>query len=162
MATKTMSNVTHKNAFGMSSQVCQVYVFALSKKVAQHLGMELSGVESMVKKLFVPVIAATALAGCSGSDDAELDKNSRGSITISGDEFIAGVTLTATASDPDGIIEDTLKYAWSTGATGPTYTITEADEGTVISVSANYTDEAGFTEGVCASTSLRHISSKKL
>ena len=107
----------------------------------------------MVKKLFVPVIAATALAGCSGSDDAELDKNSRGSITISGDEFIAGVTLTATASDPDGIIEDTLKYAWSTGATGPTYTITEADEGTVISVSANYTDEAGFTEGVGASTS---------
>ena len=107
----------------------------------------------MVRKLFVPVIAATALAGCSGSDDAELDKNSRGSITISGDEFIAGVTLTATASDPDGIIEDTLKYAWSTGATGPTYTITEADEGTVISVSANYTDEAGFTEGVGASTS---------
>lgn len=86
----------------------------------------------MVKKLFVPVIAATALAGCSGSDDAELDSNSRGSITISGDEFIAGTTLTATASDPDGIIADTLTYAWSTGATGSSYTITEADEGSVI------------------------------
>ena len=108
----------------------------------------------MVKKLFLPVIAATALAGCSGSDDAELDSNSRGSITISGDEFIAGVTLTATASDPDGIVAGTLTYGWSTGATGPTYTITEADEGSIISVSANYTDEAGFTEGVGASTSV--------
>ena len=151
---KSYSHVKITTAcFDMTSQVCLFYVDTIvSEKKHNTWELALSGVESMVKKLLIPVMAATALAGCGGDDEAELDKNNRGSITLSGDEFIAGVTLTATANDPDGIIADTLKYAWSTGATGTTYTITEADEGSVITVSANYTDEAGFTEGVGAST----------
>ncbi|TRY33154.1 VCBS domain-containing protein [Aliiglaciecola sp. M165] len=108
----------------------------------------------MVKKSLIPIIVATALVGCGTDDNAELEGNSRGSITISGGDFIAGSTLSASVTDADGIRADSISYAWSTGATGTTYTITEADEGSVISVSARYTDEAGFTEGVGASTTV--------
>ncbi len=106
----------------------------------------------MFKKSLISVIIATALAGCGGDDNAQLDSNTRGSIEITGTDFFAGGELSALATDADGIQAETLVYVWSTGVTGPTYTITEADEGSPISVSANYTDNAGFTEGVGAST----------
>ncbi|MDO7085821.1 VCBS domain-containing protein [Pseudocolwellia sp. AS88] len=106
----------------------------------------------MFKKSLISVIIATALAGCGGDDNAQLDSNTRGSIEITGNDFFAGGELSALATDADGIQAETLVYVWSTGVTGPTYTITEADEGSPISVSANYTDNAGFTEGVGAST----------
>jgi VCBS repeat-containing protein len=108
----------------------------------------------MFKKSIIPIVVATALVGCGGDDKAEIDSNSRGSIEIIGSDFIAGATLSATVTDADGIVDGTLSYAWSTGVTGTTYTITEADEGTIISVAANYTDEKGFTEGVGASTTV--------
>ncbi|WP_299074893.1 VCBS domain-containing protein [uncultured Paraglaciecola sp.] len=107
----------------------------------------------MFKKTLIPLVITTALVGC-GSDNAELEGNSRGSIQITGSNFVAGASLSASVSDSDGIQSGTLSYAWSTGVTGNTYTITEADEGSVISVSAVYTDEAGFTEGVGASTTV--------
>ncbi|QBF81472.1 hypothetical protein EXU30_01250 [Shewanella maritima] len=106
----------------------------------------------MNNKLLLPLIIATGLVGCGGDDGAELDANTRGSIEIIGSDFYAGATLSAIATDADGIKEDTITYVWSTGTIGTSYTITEADEGTIISVSANYTDNAGFTEGVGAST----------
>ncbi|PMG28242.1 hypothetical protein BCU94_18105 [Shewanella sp. 10N.286.52.C2] len=106
----------------------------------------------MNNKSFIPLIIATGLLGCGGDDGAELNGNTRGSIAITGSNFIAGETISAAATDADGIIADTLTYVWSTGVIGTSITITEADEGSVISVSANYTDEAGFTEGVGAST----------
>jgi VCBS repeat-containing protein len=108
----------------------------------------------MFKKALLPVIVATALVGCGGDDQIEIGNNTRGSIAISGSDFVAGTTLTAAASDADGIVADSIVYAWSTGVTGTSYTITEADEGTIISVSARYTDEAGYTEGVGASTTV--------
>jgi VCBS repeat-containing protein len=107
----------------------------------------------MVKKSLISIIVAAALVGC-GGDKAELDGNSRGNIEITGNDLIAGAILSALVVDADGILNDTLVYAWSTGATGTSYTITEADEGSTISVSARYTDEAGITEGVGASTSV--------
>ncbi|MBF7074162.1 VCBS domain-containing protein [Glaciecola sp. MH2013] len=106
----------------------------------------------MFKKSLIPLVVATALVGCGGDDKAEIDGNNRGSIEIIGSDFFAGATLSASVSDADGIQASTLTYAWSTGATGTSYVITEADEGSVITVSAVYTDEAGFTEGVGAST----------
>jgi VCBS repeat-containing protein len=106
----------------------------------------------MIKKSLISVIIATTLIGCGGDDSAELDGNTRGSIAITGSDFFAGASLSALATDADGIQADTITYVWSTGTTGTSYTITEADEGTVISVSARYTDDAGFTEGVGAST----------
>jgi len=106
----------------------------------------------MIKKSLISVIIATTLVGCGGGDSAQLDGNTRGSIEITGSDFFAGASLSALATDADGIQADTITYVWSTGTTGTSYTITEADEGTVISVSARYTDDAGFTEGVGAST----------
>ena len=106
----------------------------------------------MFKKSLISVIIATALTGCGGDDSAQLDGNNRGSIEITGSDFFAGGELSALATDADGIQAETLVYVWSTGTTGTSYTITEADEGSAISVSARYTDDAGFTEGVGAST----------
>ena len=108
----------------------------------------------MNNKSLISLVIAASLVGCGGDESAELDGNTRGGIEIIGSEFIAGATLSATATDADGIIADTLTYVWSTGAIGTSITITEADEGSPISVSANYTDEAGFTEGVGASTTV--------
>jgi VCBS repeat-containing protein len=108
----------------------------------------------MFKKSLITLVVATTLVGCGSDDNAELEGNTRGSIDIIGTDFVAGATLMGVARDPDGIDPSTLTYAWSTGATGDTYTITEADEGTVITVSANYTDNEGFTEGVGASTTV--------
>ncbi|GAA0854762.1 VCBS domain-containing protein [Aliiglaciecola litoralis] len=102
----------------------------------------------MFRKSLIPVFIATALVGCGDDDKAELEGNTRGSVQIIGSDFVAGASLSAMITDADGIVADTVSYAWSTGTTGSTYTITEADEGTVITVSARYTDEAGFTEGV--------------
>jgi VCBS repeat-containing protein len=104
----------------------------------------------MFKKSLIPLVITTALVGC-GSDNAELDGNSRGVITITGNDFVAGASLSALVTDADGI-PGSIVYVWSTGVTGTSYTITEADEGSEISVSAVYTDNAGFTEGVGAST----------
>jgi VCBS repeat-containing protein len=118
------------------------------------LEVKLSGVESMFKKALIPIVVATTLVGCSNDEKAELDGNSRGIIEIVGSDFVAGATLSVSVTDADEILTDTISYAWSTGATGTTYTITEADEGSAISVSAVYTDAAGFTEGVGASTTV--------
>ncbi|WP_445781295.1 VCBS domain-containing protein [Shewanella sp.] len=107
----------------------------------------------MFKQSLTAIILATGLIGC-GGDKNEQAGNSRGSISITAGELVAGTTLTASVSDADGIRNDTLVYAWSTGATGSSYTITEADEGSILSVSARYTDEKGITEGVGASTSI--------
>ena len=108
----------------------------------------------MFKKAIIPVIVASALVGCGSDDTVKLGDNTRGAITINGSDFVAGTTLSASVTDADGILTDTISFAWSTGTTGTSYTITEADEGSIISVSARYTDEAGFTEGVGASTTV--------
>jgi VCBS repeat-containing protein len=105
----------------------------------------------MNNKSLISVIVAASLSACGGGDD-ELKNNTRGSIEIIGTDFFAGASLSISLSDPDGIKEDSVTYAWSDGSTGPSYTITEADEGSAISVSARYTDDAGFTEGAGAST----------
>ena len=108
----------------------------------------------MFKKSLILIAVATTLAGCGNDENAEIKSNTRGSIAISGSNFVAGTELNASVTDADGVQQSTITYAWSTGATGTSYTITEADEGSVISVSARYTDDAGFTEGVGASTSV--------
>jgi VCBS repeat-containing protein len=99
-------------------------------------------------------VVATSLVGCGGDDKSKLKGNSNGAFEIVGSDFLAGATLTTTLSDPDGILADTVSYLWSTGATGSSYTITEADEGSIITASAFYTDEAGFQQGLGASTTI--------
>ncbi len=112
----------------------------------------------MIKKSLISVIVASSLAACGGGDKDQLKNNTRGNIVITGTDLFAGATLSAEATDADGIQEDTITYVWSSGEDGTTstigtsITITEADVGSPITVSARYTDDAGFTEGVGAST----------
>jgi len=106
----------------------------------------------MNNKSLISLVIASSLAACGGGDHDEINNNTRGNIEIIGSDFYAGAELSAVATDADGILADTITYVWSTGVTGTSITITEADEGSPISVSARYTDEAGFTEGVGAST----------
>ncbi|MEO9944371.1 VCBS domain-containing protein [Paraglaciecola sp.] len=110
----------------------------------------------MFKKSLIPLVVATALVGC-GDDKAKLQGNSNGSIEIVGSDFIAGTTLSLTLTDPDGIVDDSISYSWTrdsgdTVATGTSYTITEEDEGSILTASALYTDEAGFYQAIGADT----------
>ncbi len=79
-----------------------------------------------------------------------------GSVTISG-LATEGKTLTAsnTLADSDGL--GTISYQWKrntdviSGATSATYLLKQADVGTAITVSANYTDLQGTPESVTSS-----------
>ncbi|MFT2089717.1 VCBS domain-containing protein [Paraglaciecola sp. 2405UD69-4] len=110
----------------------------------------------MFKKSLIPIVVATALVGC-GDDEAKLRGNSNGAIEIVGSDFIAGTTLSLTLSDPDGIVADSVSYSWTrdsgeTVGTDTSYTITEEDEGSILTASALYTDEAGFYQALGAAT----------
>ncbi|MEP0354296.1 VCBS domain-containing protein [Paraglaciecola sp.] len=110
----------------------------------------------MFKKSLIPIVVATALVGC-GDDEAKLQGNSNGAIEIVGSDFIAGTTLSLTLTDPDGIVDDSVSYSWTrssgvTVATGTSYTITEEDEGSILTASALYTDAAGFYQAIGADT----------
>jgi hypothetical protein len=52
--------------------------------------------------------------------------------------------------DADGMISE-YSYAWSNGATGPTYILTSADLGTDLTVTVSYTDANGTIESVSSS-----------
>ena len=76
--------------------------------------------------------------------------------TISGTAQV-GETLTADTSgiaDEDGLTNATFSHQWQgdgsdiPGATGSTYTLADADEGKVVSVTVNFTDDAGNAESL--------------
>ena len=72
--------------------------------------------------------------------------NDAGAVTIDNATPAQGDTLTASVSDADGAT-GAIAYQWKrdgadiAGATGNTYTTVQADVGTVITVTANYTDD---------------------
>jgi len=78
---------------------------------------------------------------------------SEGSITISGDAF-EGSVLTALITDANGFGETEVEYLWMvdgsdiTDANTDTYTLTAAELGSTISVTATYTDNDEFEEAV--------------
>ena len=78
--------------------------------------------------------------------------NGAGKVAISGTAKV-GQTLTAAVTDPDGV-PDKVEYQWFAdgaairGATGSSYTLTDAEKYKIISVSARYTDLAGHAESV--------------
>ena len=87
-----------------------------------------------------------------------------GSVTISGTPA-EDQTLTAsnTLADEDGL--GAISYQWQRdgvdigGATASTYTLTQADVGTTITVVASYTDNEGTTESVTSAESARWLMS---
>lgn len=82
-----------------------------------------------------------------------------GSVTIIGTP-VQGLTLTVsnTLVDVDGL--GTISYQWKvngtviTGATGSTYTLSQADLGKIISVTASYTDGLGTAESVTSAATV--------
>ena len=93
--------------------------------------------------------AGTAIGG--GSTPTPVNSPPTGAVMISG-TATQGQTLTAanTLADADGL--GTINYQWNAngvainGATGSTYTLTPADVGKAITVTAGYIDGRGTTE----------------
>jgi hypothetical protein len=105
---------------------------------------------------FITIVATDGYT-TSGTATAEISITAvndapTGSVSISGTPT-QGQTLTAsnTLADADGM--GSVTYQWlrdgvNTGATGSTYTLTQADVGKAITVLATYTDTGGTTEAV--------------
>ena len=80
-----------------------------------------------------------------------------GSVTISG-TATQGQTLTAanTVADPDGL--GAITYTWKAGGatvgTGSTYTLTQAEVGKTVTVTASYTDAGNTAESVTSDPTL--------
>ena len=101
------------------------------------------------------------ISACGDDDSRTLNAadNNVGSVTISASSatLIDGVELTASVSDADGITSE-VKYQWNvngfpiTGATSALYFVSDVYAGSTVSVSAVYTDDAGFTETLISSS----------
>ena len=100
--------------------------------------------------------AAESVASAETSDIAKANDEPTGSLVISG-TAAEGETLTLDTSsinDVDGV--GTFSYAWMkdgavlAGETGATYTLTQADVGSVFSASGSYVDGLGVTETLSA------------
>ena len=83
--------------------------------------------------------------------------NDVGTLTISGTAS-EGDTLIASVADADGIEGVVITYQWQAGtvviadATSNTYTLTRAEVGKTITVTASYTDQHGTTETLTVTT----------
>ena len=83
--------------------------------------------------------------------------NDAGTLTISG-TVGEGDTLIASVADADGIEGVVITYQWQAGtvviadATSNTYTLTRAEVGKTITVTARYTDQHGTTETLTVTT----------
>nr|WP_314385259.1 immunoglobulin-like domain-containing protein [uncultured Cardiobacterium sp.] len=83
-------------------------------------------------------------------------QTSNGTLLINGDPY-TGRTLTATIDDADGLPDSGIRYQWFADgvlinhATGANYTLTPAERGKNITVTAGYTDKAGNAESITSS-----------
>ncbi|MEL7370075.1 MAG: poly(beta-D-mannuronate) lyase, partial [Myxococcota bacterium] len=75
--------------------------------------------------------------------------NNEGQVFITGSPLV-GETLTAQIVDPDGAVNPSFQWAADNAdipdASMSTYTLTEAEVGSTLTVSVRYNDAAGFTE----------------
>lgn len=99
-------------------------------------------------KPFALCAVAAALAGC--EVDSNNNPNTLGTITIAGTPT-SGQTLSATVTDADGI-SSSITYIWYangmaiSGASSATFTLTDNQIGSPITVQALYTDDGGINE----------------
>jgi len=108
----------------------------------------------MSRKALLVSLLFAFVAGC-GSDRGSIEPvaTSNGSANISGNAVV-GETLSASISDPDGVVSGTDSYQWYSngeaigGATSATYTLTPSEGGELVSVVVRYTDDTGLRETV--------------
>lgn len=101
---------------------------------------------------------ALAIAGCNSDTLPDTTGNSFGQISLTGMAKV-GETLTANVVDANGVEESAIAYSWMAGdevigsATAKTFTLTEAQVGSQISVTASYTDNDSYVEKLKSSAS---------
>ena len=80
--------------------------------------------------------------------DATAVTDSPGTVTLMpASDVQAGTPVTATLTDPDSAMPTNVQYQWNIGgATGMTYTPTNADVGMTLSVTVSYDDGVGSTD----------------
>ena len=123
-------------ASGKTYTIAQTDVGAVITVTADYTD-DLSSVESLTSGPTAPVT----------------NVNDPGMVSIDNLTPMEGDTLTANVSDTDGAT-GAISYQWYrdgvaiTGATGISYTTVSADEGTVITVTADYTDDQGSVESL--------------
>lgn len=99
-------------------------------------------------KAFALCAIAAAMSGC--NVDSDNNPNTLGSITLSGTPT-SGQTLSASVSDPDGI-SGAVQYYWYADneviedANSSTFTLTNDQIGSAITVQGSYTDDGGINE----------------
>ncbi|MBL4630096.1 MAG: VCBS domain-containing protein [Paraglaciecola sp.] len=114
-------------------------------------------------KVFTLCALSAAVISSCGDDKARTlnaDDNRTGSVSITANAttIIEGVEFTASVSDDDGITSE-IRYQWNangfpiTGATSAIYVVSNTYAGTTLSVSAVYSDDAGFTETLISESS---------
>ena len=119
------------------------------------MGRSMNSAVEFLRRTLVVATTASVLIACSeepgpGYVPTPSITNSEGRVTISGTPLV-GSTLTADISDPDGATSN-VAYTWSANsadiadAAMSSYTLTEAEVGSTITVSVRYTDAAGFLE----------------
>lgn len=107
-----------------------------------------------MKRLVNKTLAITAIAlAVIGCNDTLPNKtgNSFGQIAVAGTPIL-GETLTATISDGNGVADSAITYSWKadgiliSGATASSLTLTQAQVGSTITVTASYTDNDNYAE----------------
>jgi len=105
-----------------------------------------------LKTIFTVSALTLALSAC-GNDSNPF--NVDGGVSISGTAF-TGQTLTAQVIDVNGVNESAIAYQWLSdeieisGANASTYALTDGEIDSTITVTANYTDNDGFSEAVAS------------
>ena len=98
----------------------------------------------------------------SKSDGEQPNRPASGKLRISGEAQV-GQTLTADTSgiqDQDGLEDASFSYQWLgddseiAGATGPTYTLADADAGKTIKVRVSFTDDEGNDEALTSAATV--------
>ncbi|WP_185968084.1 chondroitinase-B domain-containing protein [Thalassotalea sp. PS06] len=104
-------------------------------------------------KVLMASSAMLALTACNDSVVSDSSGNSLGTVALSGDALV-GSALSASVSDGNGVDEGSISYTWMagemviSGASSSSYLLTEAEAGSKITVSVQYTDNDGYNEQV--------------
>ncbi|QBY03683.1 hypothetical protein E2K93_04490 [Thalassotalea sp. HSM 43] len=106
-----------------------------------------------MRKSVAMAAIALAMAGCDTDELPDKNGNSFGQLTVSGDARV-GETLTATVADANGVDESAINYSWMADgtvipeATSNSFTLTEAQAGSQISVTVSYIDNDDYQERI--------------
>ncbi len=110
----------------------------------------------LINRTIAITAIALAVSGCDSDTLPDKTGNSFGQLALSGTPVV-GETLTATVTDANGVDSSAIAYSWVagdsviSGATSSTYTLTDAEVGSTITVDVSYTDNDEYIEKIKSS-----------